>query len=590
MWYPPNAFLPFAMSPPGAVVVSPRRSFERQGYYYHMHEGEETKNPTGRGPAAECHNTPYPYGSFRAGTRSALKGGHHLAREPAQLLLELLRRQALGPVDHEVLEPGILRLDRLDSVDDVRGGAAEPRLLRDAVGEIRHARGRARRAPRAAVLVGVPHEPERREPLVALVVRGLDAPLGLLGRVGKIDAGAPDHVLAELLRTAVLGAGVAVRLHDVVEDLLAVERHHGLEILRRHVVDRLAAGDRHPDLDGQVLGARHARDLAQLVTAVLHGRRHVVLLAVMAERFFVEALQHQLDLLLEQLAVGRLVDDGRAERFDLARVIAAAHTHDHAAVGDDVRHRVVLGEADGMPHRDHVERAAELEPLRLRGEPQRELDQVWEALVALVLEVVLGRPQRVVAEGVHLLGDVFRRPEHLGEAGVGVATGVGGRARQADVLELDLTNVQGVKSLDHRAVHPPSTTSVWPVTYEAASPARNTAEAAISSMVPRRSAGVMAFTAASSPPMPRITGASAPRMRTVLARSPVCTAPGQMALTVIPCAACVMARCFVRPTTPCLLAVYAGPPPEPTRPATEAMLTMRPRRAAAMSTSARLHA
>ena len=181
---------------------------------------------------------------------------------------------------------------------------------------------------------------------------------------------------------------------------------------------------------------------------------------MVGEGLLVEALQHEVHLLLEQLAVRRLVDDGRAERLDLARVIAAADTHDHAAVGDDVGHRVVLGEADRMPHGQHVERAAELEPLGLGGEPERELDEVREALVALALEVVLGRPQRVVAERVHLLGDVFRRPEHLGEAGVGVATGVGGRARQADVLELDLTNVQGVKSLDHRAVHPPSTTSV----------------------------------------------------------------------------------------------------------------------------------
>src|SRR5207245_7160159 len=94
---------------------------------------------------------------------------------------------------------------------------------------------------------------------------------------------------------------------------------------------------------------------------------------------------------------------------------------------------------------------------------------------------------------------------------VAVAALVGGSARQADVVELDLTDVQGVKSLDHRAVHPPSTTSVWPVTYDAASPARNTAEAAISSMVPRRSAGVIAFTAASSPPVPRITGRSEAR-------------------------------------------------------------------------------
>src|SRR5207247_3440544 len=111
-------------------------------------------------------------------------------------------------------------------------------------------------------------------------------------------------------------------------------------------------------------------------------------------------------------------------------------------------------------------------------------------------------PQRVVAQRVHLLGDVLGRPEHLGEALVRVAARVGRRARQADVLELDLTDVQGVKSLDHRAVHPPSTTSVCPVTYDAASPARNTAQAAISSIVPRRSAGVMAITAASSPPTP----------------------------------------------------------------------------------------
>jgi hypothetical protein len=59
---------------------------------------------------------------------------------------------------------------------------------------------------------------------------------------------------------------------------------------------------------------------------------------------------------------------------------------------------VVLGDPDRMPHGQHVERAAELQPSRLGGEPQRELDEVREALVALVLEVMLGRPQRVVAE------------------------------------------------------------------------------------------------------------------------------------------------------------------------------------------------
>src|SRR6059036_3659201 len=149
-----------------------------------MYEGGEIKNPTRRGVPAERKIPP-------AGmAASPSEGGHDLAREPAQLLLELLGGQALGPMDHEVLEPGILRLDRLDPFDDVRRRAAEPRLLLDAVGEIGHARGRARRAPRAALLVGVAHEAEWREPLVALVVRGLDAPASISPTRRKKPSGA----------------------------------------------------------------------------------------------------------------------------------------------------------------------------------------------------------------------------------------------------------------------------------------------------------------------------------------------------------------------------------------------------------------
>src|SRR5215471_4587271 len=92
---------------------------------------------------------------------------HHVLREPAQLFLELLGREALGPVDHEILEPGISRRDRLDAVDHIGRRAAEPRLLRDAVLEPRRARGRAGRAPGAPLLVGITHEAERREPLEA---------------------------------------------------------------------------------------------------------------------------------------------------------------------------------------------------------------------------------------------------------------------------------------------------------------------------------------------------------------------------------------------------------------------------------------
>src|SRR5262249_60844915 len=93
--------------------------------------------------------------------------------------------QPLRPIDHDVFESGMLRLERLDALDDVRGRSAEPRLLRDPVGKIRYTRRRARCAPGAAMLVGVADEAERREPLVTLVVRGLNAALRLRGRVGK---------------------------------------------------------------------------------------------------------------------------------------------------------------------------------------------------------------------------------------------------------------------------------------------------------------------------------------------------------------------------------------------------------------------
>src|SRR3989442_1403882 len=338
--YPPNAFRPFAMSSSsfvGRVTVPWPGGITTTGT-----RGEKGKIPSLGGPRTSVKYPGGVSGGLGAGARRSasarLERRHHLAREPAELLLELLGREALRPVDHEVLESGILRLDGL--------------------------------APR----------------------------------------------------------------------------------------------DRHPDLHGQVLRPRHTCDLAELVAAVLHRRRAVVALAVVAERLLVEALEQEVDLLLEQLPVRRLVDDGRPERLDLPRVVAASHAHDHATVGHDVRHRVVLGEADGVPHREDVEGAAELEAPRLRGEPERELDQVRETLVALALEVVLRRPQRVVPELVHQLGDVPRGEEHLAQPLVAVAPGVRRRALRSDVLQLDLADVERVESFDHRAVHPPSMTSVCPVT------------------------------------------------------------------------------------------------------------------------------
>src|SRR5712672_561687 len=225
---------------------------------------------------------------------AAVEGWHDLAGKPLQLLDELARRQPFGPVDHEILEAGIFRLDRFDAVDDLCRRAAEPRLLLHPLAQGRHRRGRAGRPPGTALLVGVAHKAERREPFVALVMRRLEAADRLFLGVGEIDAGAPDHVLTELCRPIVAMTRVMKCAHDVVENFLAVQCHHRLEAVLRHHVDRAAAGDRHPYLDRQMLRPRHAGDVLEIVAAIRHPWRAFVILALVMELLLVEALQQEL--------------------------------------------------------------------------------------------------------------------------------------------------------------------------------------------------------------------------------------------------------------------------------------------------------
>src|SRR5579863_1909552 len=100
---------------------------------------------------------------------AAVERRHHVAGEPAQLLGEFGRGQAFGPMDHEILEAGIARLDRLDPVDHVLRPAAEPRLLLYPLTQGRDGRRRTGAAPSAALLVGVAHKAKRREPFESLV-------------------------------------------------------------------------------------------------------------------------------------------------------------------------------------------------------------------------------------------------------------------------------------------------------------------------------------------------------------------------------------------------------------------------------------
>jgi hypothetical protein len=104
-----------------------------------------------------------------------------------------------------------------------------------------------------------------------------------------------------------------------------------------------------------------------------------------------------------------------------------------------------------MPHRQHVEAAAEFEPLGLAGEPGAELDQIGQAFIALALEMMLGGPQRVEAERVHLLGDVARRGEGLAQPLAGIAPVVRRGTVEPDLVELDLADIEHMEMLDHDA-------------------------------------------------------------------------------------------------------------------------------------------
>ena len=126
--------------------------------------------------------------------------------------------------------------------------------------------------------------------------------------------------------------------------------------------------------------------------------------------------QQQLQSFLEDLAVGIGIEQWCGKSLDLAGVIAAPDAHDHAAIGDDIGHRVVFGEPDRVPHRQDVETATEFQALCLCREPQPELNQVGQAFVTLMLEMVLGGPQRVIALLVHDPRYIERRGENLGQA------------------------------------------------------------------------------------------------------------------------------------------------------------------------------
>src|SRR4029450_11110600 len=112
------------------------------------YEGGQGKNTTPRGPITRGR---YRVGVYPPGVSKGLgtpgEGGQDVSLEPGELLLEFLRRHALVPVNHHVLEPRVARFELLDLLDHETGRTAEPRLLRHAIPDAGHVVRAARQGP-----------------------------------------------------------------------------------------------------------------------------------------------------------------------------------------------------------------------------------------------------------------------------------------------------------------------------------------------------------------------------------------------------------------------------------------------------------
>ncbi len=102
-----------------------------------------------------------------------------------------------------------------------------------------------------------------------------------------------------------------------------------------------------------------------------------------------------------------------------------------------------------MPHRRDVEAAAEAERLGEVREMHPQHRDVGDDLVALVLEMVLREPERVVAVSVHAARQRLGFPENADKLLVRVTPVVGGRRILAHVAEIDVAGEERVEPLDH---------------------------------------------------------------------------------------------------------------------------------------------
>src|SRR5215475_2012248 len=111
--------------------------------------------------------------------------------------------------------------------------------------------------------------------------------------------------------------------------------YHALDTVLGHELKRAhrAPLDRLPALDRQLERSRDEGELFEGVAAIRHLGRQRVVLALIREALVVEGFEDDIDLLVAQWG---------AERFYLARVVAATDAKDDAAAGEDVNGGEVL--------------------------------------------------------------------------------------------------------------------------------------------------------------------------------------------------------------------------------------------------------
>jgi hypothetical protein len=231
----------------------------------------------------------------------------------------------------------------------------------------------------------------------------------LLPGAADVDVEVQAPILAGTQRAAVSPGKVAVPVPDGLRERRRLQRVHrtvadpSAVLQRRRGGDGLVDGDR-PDRPGD---HRELGDRAPPVRDA--GRREREVLARVGEAFAGPGSLDDLHRLLEHLPVrpvrlpAHLVvargDDG-AQALRLPRHGSPADPEDHPSAGHDVGHREVLGQPQRVPLRYHVEHLAEAQPPGPAGQRHPHEDVVGHHLIALVLEVVLGQPERVVAQPV----------------------------------------------------------------------------------------------------------------------------------------------------------------------------------------------